>query len=71
MRLSSSRIIATQFIEQQWNKTIALNIYVTCNTVGIAKNFARAVFYDLLEYQGIGVQKPLFSPGNYSHYPVP
>ena len=46
----SYRMIATQFIEQQWNKTIALAIRMTYNATGMAKNLAHAVLYGSLKY---------------------
>ena len=54
MSLLSYRMVATQFIEQQWNKTkvpaIVPVICVTCDTAGMAKNFECAVLYSPLEY---------------------
>ena len=34
------------YIEQQWNKAIALVIHITCNAAGMAKNFARVILYN-------------------------
>ena len=56
-------MIATQFTEQQWNKTIHPAIQAICNAAGMAKNFAHAVLYGPLEYQGIGVKNPYFLQG--------
>ena len=63
-------MISTQFIEQQWNKSIAPAIRVTCNAVSMAKNFACAVFFGPQEYQGIGVKNTIISPGNHSHHRI-
>ena len=51
-------MIATQFTEQQWNKAIRPAIRVTRNATGMAKNFAHAVLFGPLVYQGIGVKIP-------------
>ena len=56
----SYRMIATQFIEQEWNKAISPAIRVTCNAAGMAKNFSRAVLFGPQKYQGIGVKTPFF-----------
>ena len=54
------KIIATQFTEQQWNKTIYSAIRATCNTTGLEKSFPHAVLYGPLIYQDIGVKNPFF-----------
>ena len=53
-------MIATKFIETQWNKVTRPAIWVTCNTAGMAKNFAHAVIFGPTEYQGIGVKNSYF-----------
>ena len=59
----SYRMIATQFTEQQWNKTIRLAIQATCNAAGMAKNITHNILYGPLKYQGIGVQNPYILEG--------
>ena len=59
----SYQMIATQFIEKQWNKAICPAICATCNAAGMGKNIAHAIFYGPLEYQGIGVQNPYILQG--------
>ena len=59
----SYRIIATQFIEQQWNKAICPAILATCNEAGMVKNFPRAILYGPLAYQGIGIKNLFFLQG--------
>ena len=56
-------MIATQFIEQQWNKVIRPAIRATCNAAGMVKNFPHAILYGPLAYQGIGVKNPFFLQG--------
>ena len=51
-------MIATQFIEQQWNTAIRPAIHETCNAASMAKNIAHAILYGPLQYQGIVVQNP-------------